>query len=274
MKQRGIGGAVQLYNSNGLWEERALLASALALNGNNDGDRLAEVQRRAEDLSPFARLTLAEALISIKQESKARAILDDVLKDANIGTDVASIPVGARDGWENGTSDASAAALSLLLQLDTNRGLQAKFARFLSYSADYQSRDSQTNRLRALWKYDQAHPGARKIGALTVTLNGQSVKVPAEVDYKPLEIPLPRVWKDGDNTFANRARRRGRSVLERRGARLSTGERRSRQKRARFPALRNAKRGFDVARIGWAGQSRKLRCVAPLSSGPTTAPTL
>lgn len=199
LKQRGIGGAVQLYNSNGLWEERALLASALALSGNNDGDRLAEVQRRAEDLSPFARLTLAEALIAVKQEAKARAILDDVLKDANIGTDVASIAVGARDGWENGAVDASAAALSLLLQLDTNRALQAKFARFLSYAADYQSRDSQTHRLRALWKYDQAHPGARKIGDLKVTLNGQSVKVPAEVDYKPLEIPLPRVWKDGAN---------------------------------------------------------------------------
>ena len=201
LKQRGVGGAVQLYNSNGLWEERALLASALALSGNNAGDRLAEVERRAEDLSPFARLTLAEALIAVKQESKARAILDDVLKDANIGTDVAAVPVGARDGWENSSADATAAALSLLLQLDLNRALQSKFARSLSYSSDYQSRDGQTHRLRALWKYDEAHPGARKIGDLTVTLNGQKVKVPDEVDYKPLEIPLPRIWKDGDNTL-------------------------------------------------------------------------
>ena len=135
LKQRGIGGAAQLYNSNGLWEERALLASALALSGNNDGDRLAEVQRRAEDLSPFAKLTLAEALIAVKQQDKARAILDDVLKDANIGTDVAAIPVGARDGWENSSADATAAALSLLLQLDTNRALQSKFARSLAYTS-------------------------------------------------------------------------------------------------------------------------------------------
>ena len=201
LKQRGIGGAVQLYNSNNLWEERALLASALALIGNNDKDRLAEVSRRAENLSPFARLTLAEAFASIGQKASATQILDDVLKDANIGTDEASVPVGARDGWENSSADATSAALSLLLQLQTNRALQAKFARYLSNQANlgYQGRNAQTHRLRALWKYDDAHPGAREIGALNVTLNGQSVKVPAAVSYKPLNIVLPRNWKDGTN---------------------------------------------------------------------------
>ena len=203
LKQRGIGGAVQLYNSNNLWEERALLASALALSGNNDKDRLAEVNRRAENLSPFARLTLAEAFFSTGQKASATQILNDVLKDANIGTDEASIAVGARDGWENSSADATSAALSLLLQLQTNRALQAKFARYLSNQANlgYQGRDAQTHRLRALWKYDDAHPGAREIGALTVTLNGQSVKVPAAVSYKPLEIVLPRNWKDGANSL-------------------------------------------------------------------------
>ena len=257
LKQRGIGGAAQLYNGNGLWEERALLASALALSGNNDGDRLAEVQRRADDLSPFARLTLAEALIAVKRETAARAILDDVLKGANIGTDVASIPVGARDGWENSSDDASAAALSLLLQLDTNRALQSKFARALSYASDYQSREGQTHRLRALWKYDEAHPGARKIGDLTVTLNGQSVKSARRSGLQTARNSAPARLERWRQRVANRARWRGRSVLANRGARLPTGEHRGRQERARFPALRNAKRRFDVARIGRPDQSRR-----------------
>lgn len=205
LRQRGIAGATNLYNRGSLWEERALLASALALNKTDGAQtRLEEVDRRAETLSPFARLTLAEAFASVNDEKRARQILDDVLKNANIGTDVASIPVGQRDGWENGAADATAAALSLMIQLEVNPKLQAKFARFLANGGNigYASRTSQNHRLRALWKYDQKHPGAREIGTLRVALNGKNVEVPAAVSYKPLEIPLPRaLWKDGANVL-------------------------------------------------------------------------
>ena len=202
--ERGIAGATELYNRSSLWEERALLASALALNGDGGQTRLQEVDRRAEDLSPFARLTLAEAFASVGQAARARQILGEVLKDANVGSETASVPVGARDGWENGEADASAAALSLLLQLDAQPKLAAKFARFLANGGNlgYQGRTGENHRLRALWKYDREHPGAREIGDLRVRVNGQSVAVPAAVSYRALEIPIPRaLWKNGANVL-------------------------------------------------------------------------
>ncbi|PQV63080.1 hypothetical protein B1R32_11657 [Abditibacterium utsteinense] len=201
--ERGVAGAKALYNQNQLWEERALLASALVLTDAAEGKaRLEEVQRRAEDLSPFARLTLAEALIATDQNSAATKIIREVLKDANIGTDETSVPVGIRDGWQATTTDATSAALSLLVQLNIERERQTELARWLANPAhaSYLSLETQGHRVRALWKYNQAHPGASEIGNISVSVNGQPIKVPAAVSYRPLEIPLPRsLWQSGES---------------------------------------------------------------------------
>jgi uncharacterized protein YfaS (alpha-2-macroglobulin family) len=200
---RGIAGAQQLYRQNQLWEERALLASSLALHNPSEGKtRIAEVQRRAEDLSPFARLTLAEALIITGEKGEANKIASQVLKNANVGTEVTSVPIGVRDGWTATTTDATAAMLSLLLQLDIEHAQQSRLARWLANlsSCGYMSLETQSHRVRALWKYNQERPSAREIGVIKVKLNGDEIKVPASVAYKPLEIVLPRdSWKEGDN---------------------------------------------------------------------------
>lgn len=201
--ERGAKGAEALYNQNQLWEERALLASALALANAAEGKtRLAEVGRRAENLSPFARLTLAEAFVATNQSGVATQIAREVLRDANIGTEESSVPVGVRDGWQATTTDATAAALSLLVQLGIERARQTELARWLAnpVNVGYASLETQSHRLRALWKYNQAHPGAGEIGDVALSVNGQEVKVPASVSYRPLEIAIPRaLWRDGQN---------------------------------------------------------------------------
>ncbi|RYG75308.1 hypothetical protein EON80_01105, partial [bacterium] len=200
---RGASGAKSLYNQTQLWEERALLASALALVNPTEGaTRLAEVQRRAENLSPFARLTLAEAFMASNDRNAAVEIAREVMKDANVGTEETFVPVGVRDGWRATTTDATSAALSLLTQLNIEPSRQSELARWLANASNvgYLSLESQAHRVRALWKYNQAHPGAREIGTVSLSVNGQEVKVPAAVSYRPLEITIPRtLWRNGKN---------------------------------------------------------------------------
>lgn len=206
--QRGINGARALYNSTQLWEHRALLAAAITLADRAAGAPLLdEVQRRAENLSPFARLTLAEALLEAGRRNEASLIARKVLEEAVIGPDTAFVRVGQRPGWNANTLDATAAALSLLVQMDDERELQAKLARWLADPDDagYYSLETSGLRLRALWKYDKAHPSATRRGNITVAFNGQSIAVPDADEKRPLQIPLPRsAWKDGDNTLAIR----------------------------------------------------------------------
>lgn len=205
MLERGAAGARALYDQNQLGEERALLASALALVNPTEGRaRLAEVLRRAENLSPFARLTLGEALIATGQTALATQIAREVMRDATIGLSETSVPIGVRDGWTATTTDATAAALSLLVQLGIERPRQTELARWLASPANvgYASLETQAHRVRALWKYNEAHPGATQIGLISVWVNEQEVKIPASVSYRPLEIPIPRaLWRDGANAI-------------------------------------------------------------------------
>jgi hypothetical protein len=159
--QRGIAGAQALYNNTQLWEHRALLASAIAQVDHGSGTPLLdEVQRRAENLSPFARLTLAEALLEVGRNSEASQIARRVLGEAVVGPDTTFLRVGQRAGWSANSIDATSAALSLLVQLNEDRALQAKLARWLADPDDagYYSLETSAARLRALWKYDKAHP--------------------------------------------------------------------------------------------------------------------
>ena len=198
--ERGVAGATQLYESDQLGEHRALLAAAIALADKKAGlTMLNEVARRSENLSPYARLVLGEAFLNAGQRDDARQIADDVLKDLVVGPDEAFLRVGERPGWTATTLDASSAALSLLVALNRNDATQTKLARFVSDGESYSSLESQTVRLRALLGYAKTHPSARKLGAVTVSLNGQSVKVPAQIEGEPLQISIPRgLWKDAN----------------------------------------------------------------------------
>jgi uncharacterized protein YfaS (alpha-2-macroglobulin family) len=212
--ERGIGGAKSLYNTTQLWEHRALLASAITLADKKAGAPLLdEVERRAENLSPFARLTLAEAILHAGNSRQAAQIAREVLSDAVVGPDSALVPVGERAGWSASSTDATSAALSLLVQLGQQRELQAKLARAVADEEDgHNSPETLSNRMRALWKYDTAHPSATRRGQITVLLNGNPIKVPDAKENRPLEIALPRAgWKEGANSI--QIRREGRGEL-------------------------------------------------------------
>jgi len=204
---RGIAGARNLFNNDQLGEHRALLAAAVALADPSQGaDLVVETLRRSENLSPYARLTLAEVLVGSKQEDDARQIADDVLKDLVVGPDEAFLRVGDRPGWTATTFDATSAALSLLAALNRDEALQTKLARFLcdgENGGGYSSLEAQTTELRALLAYTKHHPSARAFGKVSVSLNGTGVKVPADLGGQPLNIPIPRgLWKEGDNTVS------------------------------------------------------------------------
>ena len=204
--ERGVAGATQLYNDDQLGEHRALLASAIALADKKAGlVLLTEVARRSENLSPYARLVVGEAFLFAGQNDDARQIADDVLKEAVVGPDEVQVRVGDRPGWTATTLDATSAALLLLVGLNRNDALQTKLARYLSDddNVSYSSLEVQTARLRALLGYAKSHPSARRLGLVSVSLNGKAVKVPAQIDGQPLQIPIPRGdWTDGDNTLS------------------------------------------------------------------------
>jgi len=227
---RGLAGARGLYDTDQLGEHRALLAAAVALADPKAGaPLLAEVARRSENLSPYARLVLGEAFLQIGERDQARTLADDVLKDSVAGPDETFLRVGERLGWSATTLDATSAALSLLSALRRDEAIQTKLARFVSEGEEpqpsfeydvaqtsrgitlsarsggngYSSLESQTVRLRALLGYAKAHPSARSLGAVSVTINGQSVKVPAQIEGQPLQILVPRGgWQEGDNTIS------------------------------------------------------------------------
>jgi hypothetical protein len=69
----------------------------------------------------------------------------------------------------------------LLLQLDQRPELQGKLALWLADPDDgygYSSLESSAVRLRALWKYEQAHPSSVERGTISVLVNGQPVTIP------------------------------------------------------------------------------------------------
>ncbi|BCM91406.1 hypothetical protein IAD21_03278 [Abditibacteriota bacterium] len=209
--KRGLAGARYLYDQNQLGEQRALLAAAIfATERPDDGAPtglrlLDEVLRRSENLSPYARLIVAQALFRAGRKDDARQIADDVLKDVVVGPDEACLRVGERPGWTATTGDATAAALLLCAEMGRDSALQIKLARYLANDSNfsYSSFEAQTVRLRALLAYAKAHPSARKLGTVHVSLNGQSVKVPTEIAGQPLQVAIPKgLWRDGDNTIS------------------------------------------------------------------------
>jgi len=204
---RGIAGARNLFNNDQLGEHRALLAAAIALADPAQGaDLISEVQRRSENLSPYARLVLAEALLAEKQADDSQTLADDVLKDLVVGPEEAFLRVGERPGWTATTFDATSAALSVLVAQKRDEAMQTKLARYLcdgENGGGYSSLEAQTTELRALLGYSKRHPSARSFGKVTVSVNGQNVKVPVDLGGQPLNIPIPRgLWQSGDNTVS------------------------------------------------------------------------
>lgn len=214
---RGISGADLLYGQTNLWEHKALLASAITLaefavspSGIAEGvyirrDRLLdEVHRRGADLSPYARMALAEAYAKASKMDWAKEAIQSVLKDAVDGPDTAYLPVGDKPGWSATTVEATARALTVLAATSQGDELQAKLAEWLARPDDYTwlSNDEQAEAAFALAAYLKKHPQPAQPGKPEIKVNGAAVEYEEE-SGKPVRASVPRsLLKSGANTIS------------------------------------------------------------------------
>lgn len=200
---RGIAGAVNLYRTTNLWEHRALLASALALNGAKESaDFLAEVNRRATNLSPYAHLLLAQAYQATGHTDWARQALEKGLANAAVGPDSARVPVGEHPGWSASDIDATAQALTGLVLMGRKSELQVKLARSLADPEEdrWLCQNDAAAAARALADYVAKHPQSTRLGSVELSVN--STSVPMQSKDQVTQVIVPRaLLKNGENTF-------------------------------------------------------------------------
>lgn len=205
MADSAVSGAESLYAQMNLWDSRALLAASLTEAGSKKGpDMLEEVLRRGEDLSPFARLRLAEAERLLKHPQEARKIVSEVLKLASVAPDDAYIPVGEGVGWTASTAETTAEALVVLVRLRMDASLQAKLARWLALSGetDWRTFDEQAATVRALSLYGERHPSASSVGPVSLSVNGTPVPTTPLKVGEGATAHVPRsLLRDGENRF-------------------------------------------------------------------------
>ena len=216
--QRGIAGAQNLYNQTSLWEERALLASALTAADGKKAGLLDEVRTRAGvTLSPYATLHLAETLASVGQKETAVSLLSEILPLAVTGPESAYIPAGDHPGWYASTTATTAQALMTLVGLGQNDALQSRLARWLAHPSDgentlYLPAEDQSAVAQALLAYSRVHgisTTAPTEKDVTILVNGTTVpfaaRAPGTENYTLLAAPVPRgLLKEGENTITLR----------------------------------------------------------------------
>jgi uncharacterized protein YfaS (alpha-2-macroglobulin family) len=201
----GQGAAENRYAETNLWEHRALLAASLLMSGAPKAkDLVDEVIRRGQNMSPFAKLRLAEAMAAAGSPKGAAELADDALKDISNGPASAFLPTGEGIGWTAGNVETTAQALATTYVLESHSDLQGKLARWLVLPDNnyWRSTDEDAVVAWALSKYTSTHPDAHRVGEVEIIVNGTSVtSTPAKVGDTAL-VTIPRnLLKSGDNTL-------------------------------------------------------------------------
>ncbi|CAN5733036.1 hypothetical protein BH11ARM2_BH11ARM2_18320 [soil metagenome] len=179
--------ALARYDGDGLWERRALLAAALVDAEAKEGkDRIEDVLKRGLDLSPFARLKMALALLKLGDTARARALYDAVIHDATIGDTSAFIPVGEGAGWA--ATDAGTTAMGLQTAVALKDSLAPKLARYAAQEAEGEDAEVAV----ALNGYAQGKPESR-VGSVVAIYEGKEIPlVSSRVDGSASgEFPAP-----------------------------------------------------------------------------------
>lgn len=212
--RRGIMGGKTLYDQTGLWEERAILAVALARLDGKFNPLLDEVLTRNQGtLSPYATLLLAEALHRVGKTEEAKRLVSEVRKIAVSGPESAYIPAGERPGWRVSTIRTTAQALETLIALKEDSSFQDQLASWLLNPSNgdsvlYATFIDRAAAARALLRYAHAigvtQAAPPDPAAVTLTVNGTAVpwekRAPGTEDFAPLTARVPReLLKDGEN---------------------------------------------------------------------------
>lgn len=174
VKNQAIAGCQMLFEQTNLWEDKARLAAALyALGFSQSSTFVGEVLERGLNLSPFAKLRVAEALAA-SEPDKGRPYVDSVLKLVSDAPASAYVPVGFGIGWTASETETTAELLTVLNLLDEKPQLQSKLARRLAIPVRglYVCPEDSAAIVRALSLYGKKHPDAKSIGHASVTING------------------------------------------------------------------------------------------------------
>jgi len=197
--------AVDQYNRTNLWEHRALLAASLMMSGAEKArDRIDEVIKRGQNMSPYAKLRMAEAMAVAGSPRGAKELAEDALKDVSNGPDSAFLPTGDGIGWTASNVETTAQAVAACFALGIDEDLQPKLARWLVMpDNDYwRSTDEDTAVARGLLGYSRKHPDPSRVGEVEIDVNGTVVKsIPAKIGDVALAT-IPRgLLKSGANTL-------------------------------------------------------------------------
>jgi len=165
---------------------------------------LNEVIANGESMSPYARLSMAEALAFMGRKDDANKLIEDALKDASEGPDSAFLPCGEGTGWSATQIETTAQALATLIRTGQKPELQAKLARWLVTPGEYWWRCGSEDAAvtRALTMYLKVHREATTLGPIEIEVAGHKVTaIPAKVGAgATAEIPIE--WlSTGKNTF-------------------------------------------------------------------------
>jgi uncharacterized protein YfaS (alpha-2-macroglobulin family) len=175
IRDAAVNGCDSLYRQTNLWEDRARLAASLKALKATNGDRfVSEVAERGLNLSPFAKLRLAEVLLST-QADRAQEYLDNVLKLVSDGPSSAYVPVGFGIGWSASDTETTAELLTVLHLARQQTALQTRLARRLAIPGRAYTLCPEDSAaiVIALSQYGQDHPDAKSIGEAEVTVNGK-----------------------------------------------------------------------------------------------------
>lgn len=193
------------YVATNLWEHRAPLAAALAqLQDRRGKDLTNEVLRRGTNLSPYARLRLAEGLLALGQRDDAESLVRSVLKDTPEGNAETYVPAGEGTEWNATDVETTAEALFVLAKLDLEPSVQRAMARWLvAPDQGWRSSDEDAALVRALSAYLFRHPEASHLGDVTVDVNGTRVEAKPNSVAEAATAHIPReLLKDGENAIA------------------------------------------------------------------------
>lgn len=166
------------YKQTNLWEHRAIVASASVLAGSSKALGLVnEVRNRGENLSPYARLMMAEVYALSNDRDSAVKLLDSAMANLSDGPSEAYLPCGDGIEWNASAVETTAQGLVVLLRLDAHPDIQRKLATWLIRPT--QNRwDSECDKaaiMRALHLYVKKHPEDAKLGNVKAILNGKEI---------------------------------------------------------------------------------------------------
>lgn len=192
-------GSAEAYRTASLWEDRAILASAVAEADPRAGAPMVdEVLKRGIELSPYARLRLAAALVRLGRRSEGIALAQGVLADAKLGPSESFVPSGFGIGWTASDVETTAEALQTLGLLGFEPDVQRQLARWVARARErWLPHDEEAAIAVALHSYLQAHPEPKALGDISIVVDGEDVPVKRST-VAPLASALAELPTAGD----------------------------------------------------------------------------